>query len=191
MKTVVLITLGAVLWLTEVYGQGVFEFNNAYARTRLYTIDGPLAGPGIWAHMYVGETPNDLIPVGASAEHIFPPVGAVRGGDIVVDWIPYGGDAFVQMVAWDGGLWGTDLANVPPTQLGATDIVPITLAGTPGGPIPIPRFTVPAVVPPIPEPSAASICLMGSALAFAVYVHCSSQVRRKCKCKCVVRVAVP
>jgi hypothetical protein len=164
--------LSIALWSTMLYGQGEFMFRNASAPTRLYTIDGPLAGPGIWAHMYIGETPDNLVPVGASAEHIFPPVGVVRGGIVVVDWIPPGGDAFVQMVAWDGVLWGTDLANVPSTQFGATDIVPITLAGgTPGPPVPTPEFTVPAVVPRIPEPSAANICLVGGVLAFAAYLR--------------------
>jgi hypothetical protein len=183
MNNLVPAIVSIALWSTLLYGQGQFRFSNASAPTRLYTIDGPLAGPGIWAHMYIGVTPDNLVPVGASAEHIFPPVGVVRGGIVVVDWIFYGVEAFVQMVAWDGVLWGTDLANVPSTQLGATDVVPIILTGTARPPIQTPQFTVPAVVPPIPEPSVASICLVGSALAFAAYLRHVCQVRRKCKCK--------
>jgi hypothetical protein len=65
------------------------------------------------------------------------------------------------MVAWDSLLWGNTLANVPPDQLGMTDIVPVILSN-PRLPIPppTPLFTHPAIVP-VPEPSVLVLALAG------------------------------
>ena len=42
------------------YGQGTFLFFNGTAPTRIGSIEGPLAGAGIWAQMLVGRTSEDL-----------------------------------------------------------------------------------------------------------------------------------
>jgi hypothetical protein len=154
------------------YAQGTFLFYNGSAPTRLGSIDGPLAGYGIWAQMLVGRTSEDLQPIFIPLEHSADGVvgGVVR---VTVDGIGCLETAYIQMVAWDGQYWGATLDNVPVDQLGRTDIVPHPLGGCKLLPVGAPDFTQPAVVPPIPEPSATGICLVGAALAFAVYLrHC-------------------
>jgi hypothetical protein len=154
------------------YAQGTFLFYNWTAPTRLGSIDGPLAGRGIWAQMLVGTTSGDLQPMFIPLEHSGE--GLVGGLVLVtVDGIACRETAYIQMVAWDGQYWGATLDNVPVDQLGRTDIVPHPLGGCKLLPVGAPDFTQPAVVPPIPEPSATGICLVGAALAFAVYLrHC-------------------
>ncbi len=129
--------------------QGEFLASNASAPTRLGTIDGPFAGPGIWGQFLAGPTVESLQPIGVSMEHY--PNGAVAGMASVAG-VPCGAIAQVQMVAWDGTIWGTSLAGVPANQLGRTDIVPVNLSCDPF-PFVGPSFTRAAVVPPVPEPS--------------------------------------
>ncbi len=138
-------------------GQGSFFFANTHAPTHLYTIDGPLAGPEIYAQMLVGRTESSLEPVGPSIPHIRD--GIAADGEIEVPGIGPAELAYIQMVAWDSRLWGTSLAAVPADQLGRTDIVPHTLSG---GTLPTfaPYFTQSAVVP-VPEPSVLLLCLIG------------------------------
>jgi hypothetical protein len=152
----------AMAWLG--YSQGEFVFFNGHVPTRLYSIDGPLAGFGIGAQMLAGPQPDSLNPVGVSEEHS--PDGVVGGGSIPVPGIPIGGVAYVQMVAWDGRLWGTVLEAVPSDQLGSTDIVGMTLGGFPL-PVGAPPFTRPAIVP-IPEP--ASLPLGSSAALVLLFL---------------------
>ena len=111
----------------QVWAQGYFAFTlNVEAPTHLGSIDGPLAGPGIWAQMLAGLVPDSLTPVGWAAEH--QPGGLVNSGAAEI-FVPFSrhdpgygqGDVFVQMVAWDGTVWGTSLADVPLNQLGHTD----------------------------------------------------------------------
>jgi hypothetical protein len=147
------------------WGQGVFLFFNASAPTHLESIDGPLAGPGIWAQMLAGATPDELSPVSVSLQH---------GGDglvggifpVTVPGINCLEQAYIQMVAWDGSYWGSELAGVPENQLGRTDIVPHILTGCYNLPVGAPRFTQPAIVPPIPEPSVWALALVGGAALF-------------------------
>lgn len=146
------------------HAQGTFILDNTYAPTRLSAIDGPYAGPGIWGQALGGFTTDSLTPVGPTVEH-------VTGGllsfypTIILPWADVAQTIFVQMVAWDGTVWGTNLANVPPTQLGRTDIVPVFLV-SPTSPQFFPQFTQPAVVPVVPEPSTVALfglsgfCLM-------------------------------
>jgi hypothetical protein len=158
------------------YAQGTFLFYNGSAPTRLGSIDGPFAGYGIWAQMLVGRTAEDLQPIFIALEHS--PDGVVGGVvRVTVDGIGCLETAYIQMVAWDGVYWGTTLENVPLDQLGRTDIVPHPLGGCKLLPVFAPDFTQPAIVPPIPEPSMASIYLVGTALAFAAYLGRSCRQR--------------
>jgi hypothetical protein len=160
-------TSGLVMVMAlNAHGQGQFAFFNAETPTRLWSIDGPLAGPDIWAHMLASSDPESLTPVGSSHAHRAGP-GIVSGGNITLPDIPIGGVAYVQMVAWDGRLWGTVLEAVPSDQLGRTDIARTILGGFPF-PVGAPAFTRPAIVP-IPEP--ASLELASSALVLLFLLH--------------------
>jgi hypothetical protein len=145
--------------------QGLFDFDNAYALTHIGSINGPLAGPGIWAQMLAGSGPGSLAPVGMPAEHLDIlglPSGRVVGAAAIVPGIRGCQTAFVEMLAWDGSRWGTVLSGVPKIELGMTDIVPVVLAEPtgPGCPPETPHFTQSAVVP-VPEPYALAIAAMG------------------------------
>lgn len=65
------------------------------------------------------------------------------------------------MLAWDGDLWGTTLADVPTDQLGRTDAVQVVLAHLDNAMYP--RFTQPVIVPD-PEPSVLAMTVMGGGL---------------------------
>ncbi|MBI2928549.1 MAG: hypothetical protein HYY24_23010 [Verrucomicrobia bacterium] len=152
-------------------GQGIFAFvNDAWgegARTRLGSIDGPLAGSSISAQMLVGPASDSLSPILPVARHIFD--GMVRGvGTVTVPGFLPGDTVFVQMVAWDSIAWGASLASVPVDQLGRTDIVSVRLGSLLIGAPPVPFFTKPAIVPPIPEPSSVALALVGAFLWVAV-----------------------
>ncbi len=69
----------------------------------------------------------------------------------------------VQMVVWDGQLWGTSLASVPSDQRGWTDVVPVWLADPPPAALFYPHFTQPAIVP-VPEPSVWALGALGGGL---------------------------
>jgi hypothetical protein len=143
------------------FSQGIFEFR-IYEPTRLYSSDGPVAGTNIWGQMLIGRTVESMSAVGVPVRHNG---GLVDGGAVAVDGTP---DIFTevygQMVAWDGLLWGGSLANVPPDQLGKTDIVTmyVTQFPLPYGP---PPFSVYPIVP-IPEPAVWKFGLMGAGLLF-------------------------
>jgi hypothetical protein len=123
-KLLVLLAVCVMLVPVRAQGQGKFVFYNLSAPTRLVSIDGPLAGPGIWAEMLAGRTPESLSPLGFPAQHFGD--GRVIGGTPTVQGIDCFETAYIQMVAWDGRLWGTSLEGVPVDQLGRTDIVPHT-----------------------------------------------------------------
>ncbi len=109
-------------------GQGVFIASNVDAPTRIGSFDGPLAGPGIWGQFLTGSTADSLTPIDVPLEHVS---GGRLSGPGIVPGIPCGETAYVQMVAWDGTIWGTALEGVPATQLGRTDIVPVILSCPP------------------------------------------------------------
>ena len=157
MKTRVCLLVGLIGLGITCLGQGRFIFSNGTAPTRLYSIDGPLAGPGIWAQMLAGLTPDDMFAVGTSVEHHSN--GIAFGHSVVVPGIVEGTYGYVQMVAWDGTLWGTELENVPLDQLGRTDAFGLTFSCC-LLPDPTPIFTQPAIVP-IPEPQVWAILLFG------------------------------
>ena len=161
MKTAIFTTAYSMVMLAQACGQGLFLGANTSARTRIGSIDGPFAGPGIWGQFLAGSNPASMFPVGLTREHSG--MGFFSSGEVAVPGIPGGSFAFVQMVAWDGTAWGSTLAAVPADQLGRTDIVPEYLS-TPIQPIFAPHFTQPAVVPPIPEPSLWALGLVGGSI---------------------------
>ncbi len=156
--------------MAQVRGQGYFAFFNGGAPTHLGSIDGPIAGTGIWAQMLAGLTVDSLTPVGTPDQHH--PDGYVDGPAI---YVPFGrhdpgygimGDLFVQMVAWNGTVWGTSLAGVPPNQLGHTDTVIVQLASGLPEPMWSPLFNQSAVVPMVPEPSVPVLAALGTGIVF-------------------------
>jgi hypothetical protein len=161
-KLLFLLAMSGMAITLHVHGQGQFVFYNLSAPTRLVSIDGPLAGPGIWAEMLAGRTPDRLSPLGFPAQHFGD--GLVVGFNLTVQGIDCFETAYIQMVAWDGRLWGTSLEGVPADQLGRTDIVPHMLTCYPL-PVYSPMFTQPAIVP-IPEPSVVMLGILAGSLAF-------------------------
>jgi hypothetical protein len=144
--------------------QGYFLFTSDNVPTRLGSLDGPLAGPGIWAQALVGLTTNALSPLGVPSEHTLGP-GRIQAEQI---WVPFAnpdprygsGSVFVQMAVWNGQAWGTNFGQVPANQLGYSDIIVVGLNIPPGFDY-LSYFNQPAVVPPIPEPSALALAALG------------------------------
>jgi hypothetical protein len=163
MKTIGVLILLLSLGGLEAHSQGRVFFSNSAARTRLWSIDGPLAGPGIWGQFFVGSDADSLELFGPSVEHQAVPAGVARLQDVTeIPGIPCSTFAYVQMVAWDGRLWGTVFADVPSEQLGMTDVVSV-FASCGLHPVEIPRFTRPAIVP-IPEPSGLVLGISAAAM---------------------------
>ena len=150
------------LALGDCPGQGQFLFYNGAARTRIGSIDDALAGRGFWAQMLAGENSTSLTPVGMPLEHTTN--GAVGGIiRVTVPNVPPYTDAYIQMVAWDGTLWGTSLSGVPLDQLGRTDTVSVYLTtGNFPDVIQAPMFTQSAIVP-VPEPSTWALLALSTA----------------------------
>ncbi len=146
----------------QAYSQGLFYVHNGSAPTRMWSIDGPLAGPGIWGQMLAGPTADSLAAVGVPLEHSVR--GIIADGVVEVPGVPALTFASVQMVAWDGTLWGTNLSGVPQDQLGRTDAVAVLLT-YPIEPQFAPVFTQPAIVP-VPEPSVLALTLLAGAVLF-------------------------
>jgi len=170
MKTAIVLGMFLLALDPAAQAQGVFDFNNNFARTRIGSIDGPLAGSGIWAQMLVGPTADNMAPVGVAVEHGSPAIGLVDGGIVAVPGMPPCTFAYLEMVAWDGQLWGTSLSAVPANRLGMTDTVRVLLGGgpIPCEAIPIPFFRQPAVVP-VPEPSGLAITVVCGLVALGFH----------------------
>ncbi len=177
MKRLSILVIIVVLDAADSHAQGLFEFYNIYAPTRIGSTDGPLAGPGIWAQMLAGASPESLAPVGIPVQHYDRsglPTGLAFGGGLAVPNVPPYQTAFVEMLAWDGTRWGTALSGVPREQLGMTDIVPVVLANPDFGLSPLaPRFTQSAIVP-VPEPSTLAIAVI---LGFGALLLCRVRAR--------------
>lgn len=146
----------------DAFSQGRIRLSNVVQPTRLYAVDGPLAGHGIWGQFFLGDSPESLSPFLTSAQHTS--FGWVNLGEVEVPNRPPDSGVSVQFWAWDGTAWGTDVQNVPMNQLGMTDIIRYPLAYGSGF-IEYPEFTRPAVVPPVPEPSVWVLLLAGGGLA--------------------------
>ncbi len=151
-----------LLIAVQAYSQGLFYANNGSAPTRMGSIDGPRAGPGIWGQMLAGWTPESLSAIDVPREHST--YGTINFAIIAVPDIPPINLAYVEMVAWDGTLWGTNLSGVPQDQLGRTDAVTVLLT-YPFEPQFGPVFTQPAIVP-VPEPSVLALGLLAAAVLF-------------------------
>src|SRR5437899_8269683 len=165
MKALTLLAACLALLARTTLGQGTFEFDNRTAPTRVGSIDGSLAGTNILAQALVGLSPTSLAPVGVPVAHSATPgfEGLVFGGIVAVPNAGVCRTAYVEMVAWDGSLWGHSLAAVPASELGTTDTVPVFLANPAMetcGANAFPRFTLPAVVP-VPEPSVLAMVITG------------------------------
>lgn len=142
-------------WDTKAQGQ--INFHTSIP-TRLWSEEGPIAGASIWGQLLAGPTLVSLVPVGVPVEHW--PTGVIIGaGTVEVPTVPCLSFGFAQMVAWDGNLWGSQLEDVPPNQLGATDVVSVFMSCDPY-PISGPQFTQGAIVP-IPEPSVLALASLG------------------------------
>lgn len=160
MKTNFLIGLIGLATTFHSFSQGQFLFANYSAPTRIGSPDGPLAGRGIWAQMLVGLQVNALEPVWMPLEHVG---GGIVGNPVVtVPGIDCFYPAYLQLVAWNGNLWGTDYSAVPQDQLGKTEIRGMTLGCYPYA-IYAPLFQQPAIVP-VPEPSVVALTVVGAGL---------------------------
>jgi len=149
---------------TLVEAQGKFFYWNYGPPTRVGSNDGHLAGPEIYGQMLVGLTPDSLKPILVAIPHH---EGGKFGTGLstVVPNVPCDNTrvlVFMQMVAWDSRLWGTELAGVPADQLGRTDVVPHTLDCV-AQVWYAPRFTMAAIVP-IPEPPTWALALLTAPL---------------------------
>src|SRR5262245_1830772 len=161
MKTKILL-LGVLLAMNwDAPAQGRIWFYTPSARTRLWATNGPLAGPEIWGQLLAGPTSQTLAPVGTPEQHFS---GAILGPIIEVPTVPCSAFGYAQMMVWDGRLWGTAFENVPPSQLGATDVVSLPFSCF-TDPVAAPWFMQPAIVP-IPEPSVVTLGILTAGLLF-------------------------
>jgi len=150
-----------------VVAQGKINFWVFRHPTRIGSVDGPLAGPEIYGQLLVGANPDSLEPIWKAIPH-FQNGTIAAPGLVTVSNVPcdYNSrvEVYVQMVAWDSGLWGTDLAAVPTDQLGRTDVVPHQLDCV-AQVWYAPEFTIPAIVP-IPEPPPWALAVLAAPLLF-------------------------
>ena len=147
-----------------VAAQGKINFWVFRHPTRIGSVDGPLAGPEIYGQLLVGPTPNSLEPIWMAISH-FQDGTIAAPGLVTVSNVPCESFAiaYVQMVAWDSRLWGTNLAGVPVDQLGRTDVVPHELDCGVDPAYSAPQFTMAAIVP-IPEPPPWALALLAAPL---------------------------
>ncbi len=162
---------------------GTLSFCNASAPTRLGSAGGPLAGSAHFAQLLVGSAPDSLAPATGQflttrlpispLSHL-PESGLIGNFDVllcpwvVLDNFEAGETVYVQIAAWNAAVWGETFAAVPATQVGRTDVVPVLLSLY-TQPAPRPKFTKPAIIPAVPEPSAfllesLAIALLGGLL---------------------------
>ncbi len=145
----------------DVTAQGSF-INVVRLPTRVGSIDGPLAGPEILGQLFVGLDPDSLFSLEAPRHF---DRGIYRGLVNTVDQFPCGPDydllyeGYVQLVAWNGALWGDSLDQVPLDQIGMTDIAHQTFFCPPYPVSELRGFTVPAIVP-VPEPAPGVLMLV-------------------------------
>ncbi len=162
------ITILWVLLLTETLpGQDTLRFCNYKTPTRIGAVTGPFAGPDQLAQLLEGATPDSLTPVLQPLPHRdgLPADGFVLCPVVTLEQYFYGERVYVQIAAWDGGLWGAGFEAVPPNQIGRTDVVPVTLY--PSDIALSPPFTRSAIIPPVPEPDILAMCLLGAAIIAA------------------------
>jgi len=177
-------TIGVCLWvcfstarvLGEYTSVSIHYDRNGDARTRLGSIDGPLAGEEIWAQAFAGFTPTSLQPVDNSVPHL-PDLGIkqLEGyfnlGITIIPDIPLDTPGFVQVAAWDSSVWGRDFRQVPETQFGYSEVAPFrAYRGAPNPPSLV-LLTKSIIVPTIPEPETWALLAMGGLLMGTVYLR--------------------
>lgn len=167
MNRFVLIIVICYCCVSPARAQYDFYFINYTALTHIGSLDGPFAGPDIWAQAFAGATPEDLQLVGSPAQHSRGS-GLVWGGLLTVPEADFFGTAYVQMYVWDGVMWGTDFSQVPAEWLGSTDVGTVSLGGLYGPPPGTPRFFESAIVPVVPEPSTVALAVIGGVLLFVL-----------------------
>ena len=150
------------------FSQGTFLPGNLSARTRVGTIDGPLAGTNFLGQFLVGLAPTSLSPVGPAIAHMN---GSVAADTQAVPGIDGGTTVYIQLAAWNRAVWGETFDNVPFDQFGRTDIVPHSLSYS-FDPSFAPQFTMPAIVP-VPEPSTWALVVLGAGALW-----CGARARR-------------
>ena len=153
------------LFAQNMMGQGLLHFTNPRAPTYIWSIDGPLAGPEIYAQLLAGPQTDSLAPVGFSFPHGTGALrGYVNGPSVVVPGIDCSETAYVKMIVWDSTLWGTSLVNVPAAQLGMTDTIRVAILCDSSGPISTPLFFTQSAIVPVPEPSVIAFGIFGAAV---------------------------
>ena len=139
--------------------QGVFFGHSIGPPTRIGSIDGPAAGTNIFGQYLAGPTLDSLMPVEPAGPHTR--FGGFAVGLVTVPTVPVYQSAYVQKVAWDSTLWGTDWSQVPSDQFGRTDVTSVLLTtGFFPDDVLRPRFMQPAIVP-VPEPSVWALAGVG------------------------------
>ncbi len=161
MKRKLVLTAFLSVMAVNVTAQGSF-INIVTVPTRIGSVDGPLAGPEILGQLFVGLDPDHLFPL----EPPRPFDSGIYAGLVnTVDQFPCGPDydllyeGYVQLVAWNGALWGDSLDQVPLDQIGRTDIAAHEFTCPPYPISALSYFTKPAVVP-IPEPALGVLMLV-------------------------------
>lgn len=169
MRTAIVLTVAVVWPLHSGLGQGAFfcsaGFSNTFdTRTRVGSIDGPLAGEGYVGQCLAGETIDTTIPV--LSAHGFSIPGTYLGGTAILPGSPPGTTVYVQFAAWDGRLWGTTFSAVPQEWIGRSDIATARLVdpGLPGAITPA-VFQQAAIIP-VPEPSFWVLAALGGSVLF-------------------------
>ena len=152
-----------------------YDYDNEDARTRLSSMDGPLAGMDIFVYAFAGFTPLSLQPVPPNVGQHFQDLEGNPTGFFVlyplIPFIPQGTPGFAQVVAWDGSIWGSDITKVPESQLGYSEVVPFPPDRGRPGPPPALLLTKPIIVPAIPEPQTWVLLAIGGLLMGTVYLR--------------------
>jgi hypothetical protein len=168
-----LITLAAVLVSASTFAQGTIKFNNRLTGqvdapvSYLTPATGVGSQAGAMAQLYL--IPATGAPVALTPATTFRTTSAAAmfyvnepTSGIIVPGVPAGSTANIQLRAWFGA---ASYDAAPDTQRGVSNIIPVSLGGTPavGAPIPdavltgLQGFTI------VPEPSTVAFGILGAA----------------------------
>jgi hypothetical protein len=170
-----LVTLAAVLVSVSTFAQGTIKFNNRLTGQ----VDAPVSLPGgtVGAGSLAGATAQlYLIPAGGGAPVALTPPTTFRNtsaaamfyvneplSGVIVPGVPAGSTANIQLRAWVGGS-----SYETATQFaGASNIIPVSLGGTPAQGAPIPDAVLSGLqgfqLRAVPEPSTIALGFLGAA----------------------------
>jgi len=167
-----LITLAAVLVSASTFAQGTIKFNNRLTGQ----VDAPVSLPGgtVGAGSLAGATAQlYLIPAGGGAPVALTPATTFRTTSaaamfyvnepltgVVVPGVPAGSTANIQLRAWSGGT-SYETAVIR----GESNIIPVSLGGTPAQGAPIPDAVLSGLqgFALVPEPSTIALGVLGAA----------------------------